>query len=170
MGIGQGFVQVTPLQIASIFSAIANGGTLYHPTLIDRIGAGGGAPEEPYPIQVNGDLPIQPENLASLQQALYDVTHSGRGTATFVFEGLSVPVAGKTGTAEDPPRSSHAWFAGYAPAAPYTKTDGTLVDEPEIAVVVIVENGGEGSGVAAPIVRQIFEAYYGITPLTPLPW
>lgn len=170
MGIGQGFVQVTPLQIVSIFSAIANGGTLYHPTLIDRIGAGGGAPEEPYPIQVNGDLPISPENLASLQQALYDVTHSGRGTATFIFEGFSVPTAGKTGTAEDPPRNSHAWYAGYAPAAPYTKSDGTLVNEPEIAVVVIVENGGQGSEVAAPIVRQIFEAYYGITPLTPLPW
>lgn len=170
MGIGQGYVQVTPVQIATIFSAIANGGTLYRPTLIDRIGAGGGAPEEPYPIQVNGDLPIQPEHLASLQQALIDVPQSGRGTANFIFDTFAVPTAGKTGTAEDPPRNSHAWYAGYAPAGPYTKSDGTLVTEPEIAVVVIVENGGQGSEVAAPIVRQIFEAYYGITPLTPLPW
>jgi penicillin-binding protein 2 len=170
MGIGQGYVQVTPLQVATIFAAIANGGTLYRPTLIDRIGAGGGAPEEPFPVQVNGELPISPENLASLRQALYDVTHSGRGTATHIYEGLTLPVAGKTGTAEDPPRTSHAWFAGYAPAGPYTKADGTLVNEPEIAVVVIVENAGEGSAVAAPIVRQIMETYFGITPLTPLPW
>jgi penicillin-binding protein 2 len=170
MGIGQGYVQVTPLQIATVFAAIANGGTLFRPTLIDRLGAGGGAPEEPYPVQVNGQLPISPENLAALQQGLYDVTHSGRGTATFVFDGLSVPVAGKTGTAEDPPRTTHAWFAGYAPAGPYTKSDGTAVTQPEIAVVVIVENAGEGSGVAAPIVRQIMEQYYHITPLTPLPW
>lgn len=170
MGIGQGFVQVTPLQMVTIFSAIANGGTLYRPTLIDRIGAGGGAPEEPYPTQVNGDLPISPEYLASLQQGLIDVPQSGRGTANFIFEGFAVPTAGKTGTAEDPPRNSHAWYAGYAPAGPYTKSDGTPVTEPEIAVVVIVENGGQGSEVAAPIVRQIFEAYYGITPLTPLPW
>ncbi len=170
MGIGQGFVQVTPLQVASIFSAIANGGTLYRPTLIDRIGAGGGAPEEPFPVQVNGEMPISPENLASLQQGLFDVTHSGRGTAEFIFKGLSVPVAGKTGTAEDPPRNSHAWFAGYAPAGPYTRPDGTVTTEPEIAVVVIMENAGQGSEVAAPIVRQIMESYFGITPLTPLPW
>ncbi|MCP4359265.1 MAG: hypothetical protein GY796_14730 [Chloroflexi bacterium] len=170
MGIGQGYVQVTPLQIATIFSAIGNGGTLYRPTLIDRIGAGAGAPEEPYPIQVNGDLPITAGNLAAVQQALFDVTHSGRGTATHIFDGLSVPAAGKTGTAEDPPRNSHAWFAGYAPAAPYTKSDGTAVNEPEIAVVVIVENAGEGSAVAAPIVRRLIELYYDITPLTPLPW
>ncbi|NJN53863.1 MAG: hypothetical protein HC804_03360 [Anaerolineae bacterium] len=170
MGIGQGFVQVTPLQVANIFSAIANGGTLYRPTLIDRIGAGGGAPEESFPVQVNGEIPISPENLASLQQGLYDVTHSGRGTATFIFDGLSVPAAGKTGTAEDPPRNSHAWFAGYAPAGPYTRPDGTVTTEPEIAVVVIMENAGQGSEVAAPIVRQIMETYFGITPLTPLPW
>jgi penicillin-binding protein 2 len=170
MGIGQGFVQVTPLQMAAIYGAIANGGALYRPTLIDRIGAGAGAPEEPFPITVNGELPISPENLAAMQQGLYDVTHGNRGTATFIFDGLTVPVAGKTGTAEDPPRNSHAWFAGYGPAAPYTKSDGSTVTEPEIVVVVIVENGGQGSEVAAPIVRQIFELYYGITPLTPLPW
>ncbi|HRQ39057.1 MAG TPA: penicillin-binding transpeptidase domain-containing protein [Chloroflexota bacterium] len=170
MGIGQGYVQVTPLQVAMIFSAIANGGVLYRPTLIGGIGAGGGAPEESFPVQVNGEIPISPEDLASLQQGLFDVTHSGRGTAEFIFTGLSVPAAGKTGTAEDPPRNSHAWFAGYAPAGPYTRPDGTVTTEPEIAVVVILENAGQGSEVAAPIVRQIMETYFGITPLTPLPW
>ena len=91
------------------------------------------------------DLPLQPEHRTSLQQALFDVTHAGRGTATHIFEGFPVPAAGKTGTAEDPPRTSHAWFAGYAPAGPYTRPDGTVTNEPEIAVVVIAENAGEGS-------------------------
>ncbi|UCC50273.1 MAG: hypothetical protein JSV68_14310, partial [Anaerolineaceae bacterium] len=60
--------------------------------------------------------------------------------------------------------------AGYAPAAPYTKADGTIVEQPEIAIAVIVENGGEGSVVSAPIFRRIVELYYGIEPLTPYHW
>ncbi len=170
MGIGQGFVQVTPLQVATIFSAIANGGTRYRPTLVDRIGAGGGAPEEPFPSQVIGGLPYTPEQLAIVQDSLYKVTHDPSGTAEFVFEGLEVPVSGKTGTAEAPPNTPHAWFAAYAPSASYTKSNGEPVTEPEIAVVVMVENSGDGSAVAAPITRQIIELYYGVTPLTPLPW
>ncbi len=170
MGIGQGFVQVTPLQVATIFSAIANGGTRFRPTLVDRLGSGGGAPEEPFPSQINGPIPYTPEQLAVVQDSLYKVTHDSSGTATFVFDGLEVPVSGKTGTAEAPPNNSHAWFAAYAPSAPYTKSTGETVTEPEIAVVVMIENAGEGSGVAAPITRQIIELYYGITPLTPLPW
>lgn len=170
MAIGQGFVQVTPLQIVDILAAVGNGGTLYRPTLIDRIGAGGGAPEEPWPTEVRGELPLSAEHLAAIQDALWSVAHSDWGTAAHQFGGLSVPVAGKTGTAEDPPRNAHAWFAGYAPAAPYTRPNGTVIDSPEIAVVVMVENAGEGSAVAAPIFRRIIELYYEITPLTPLPW
>ncbi len=170
MGIGQGDVQVTPLQMANITAAIANGGTLYHPTLIDRIGAGGGAPEEPYPVQVSGELPLSPQNLAIIQDSLWKVTNDSNGTATHQFGGLPLQVAGKTGTAEAPPRSSHAWFIGYAPAAPYTTVDGRFVNGPEIAIAVIVEHGGDGSAVSAPIFRHIVELYYGITPITLFPW
>lgn len=170
MGIGQGFVQVTPLQMVRILAAIANGGTLYQPTLIDRIGAGGGAPEEPWPVQDAGQVPLSPEHLAVIQESLWNVANSSSGTAAHRFTGLQVPVAGKTGTAEDPPRNSHAWFGGYAPAAPYTRADGTVIQAPEIAIVVIVENAGEGSDVAAPIFRRVVELYYDITPLTPFPW
>jgi penicillin-binding protein 2 len=83
---------------------------------------------------------------------------------------LPVPLAGKTGTAEDPPRNSHAWFVGYAPAAPYTTADGTAIESPQIAIVVMIENAGEGSAVAAPIFRRLIEIFYGITPLRPFPW
>ena len=159
MGIGQGDVQVTPLQMANIYAALANGGTLYTPTLVDRIGAGGGAPEEPYPVQISGQLPISPENIAIIQESLWKVANDPNGTAVDKFVGLPFQVAGKTGTAEAPPRDTHAWFAGYAPA-----------NQPEIAIAVIVEHGGEGSGVSAPIFRRIVELYYGVTPITPYPW
>lgn len=170
MAIGQGYVQVTPVQMATLVAAIANGGTLNQPKLIDRIGAGGGAPEEEWPVTANGQIPLSEEQLAVMRGSLWDVANGSWGTATHRFQGLPVNVAGKTGTAEAPPNLPHAWFAGYAPAAPYTKTDGTVIDQPEIAVVVIAENAGEGSEVAAPIFRRIVELYYGIEPLYPFPW
>jgi penicillin-binding protein 2 len=170
MAIGQGFVQVTPLQMARVIAAIANGGTLYRPSVINRIGAGGGAPEEPWPAEAQGQLPLTPEILAIMQDSLRAVASSPQGTATHQFVDLPVPVAGKTGTAETVVADSHAWFIGYAPAEPYTAPDGRAIAGPEIAVVVMVENGGEGSAVAAPIFRRIVEAYYGIQPFRPYPW
>jgi penicillin-binding protein 2 len=170
MSIGQGYVQVTPIQMANILAAIANGGTLYQPKLIDHIGAGGGEPEKEWPVAVDGQLPLNNDQLDVLRSALWEVANGSWGTATHRFQGLSVKVAGKTGTAEAPPNLPHAWFAGYAPAAPYTRPDGTVIDQPEIAVVTIVENGGEGSEVAAPLFRRIIELYYGIEPLYPFPW
>lgn len=171
MAIGQGYVQVTPLQMANVMAAIANGGTLYQPTLIDRLGAASGAPEEAYPAQVRGELPITADVLETIRGALYDVANDQySGTAAYQFVGLPLRVAGKTGTAEDPPRTSHAWFAGYAPAAPYTQPDGSVIESPQLAIVVMIENAGEGSEVAAPIFRRMVEIFYDITPRTPLPW
>lgn len=173
MAIGQGFVQVTPLQMVNMIAAVANGGTLYRPQIIDRIGEGGGAPVESWPLAVNGQLPLTAENLAAIQNALYDVTTASYGTATHRFQGLVVPVAGKTGTAEAPGSYNgqpHAWFVGYAPAGPYTRPDGTATSTPEIAIVVMIENGGEGSAVAAPIFRRVIEQYYHLSPITPYPW
>ncbi len=169
MAIGQGYVQVTPLQIVRMMAAFANGGTIYRPTLIDRIGAAGSAPEEPLPAEVDGLIPLDEQQIAIVQQSLRDVASGSWGTATHQFVNLAVPVAGKTGTAEAPPNDSHAWFAGYAPALPYTAEDGTLINNPEIAVAVIVENAGEGSAVAAPIFRRVIELYYD-QPTTPFPW
>ena len=156
--------------MAQVIASVANGGTIYTPKLVDRLGEGGGAPEEGVPAQVAGLVPMDEATLAAVQEALNDVTSGRSGTATFVFEGLRVPTAGKTGTAETSQLTPHAWFMGYAPNTPYTKPDGTVIAEPEIAIAVIMENSGEGSEVAAPIFRRVLELYYGIQPLTPYPW
>ncbi len=160
IAIGQGDLLVTPLQVARMMAAVANGGTLYRPYVIERLGpAGSVIPEQVTPVQAVGTLPVSPEHLAAIQEALLGVTTKSIGTATRRFAGLSIPVAGKTGTAEvgTPDTEPHSWFAAYAPA-----------DSPEIAIAAIVENVGEGSTVAAPLVRQVIEAYYGL-PLSPLP-
>jgi penicillin-binding protein 2 len=159
IAIGQGYLLVTPLQVARMMAAVANGGTLYRPYIIDRIGPGGELAEQVTQPEIVGQLPVSPENLLSIQEALYGVTTSPIGTAPHRFAGLSIPVAGKTGTAEvgGPDTAPHSWFASYAPA-----------NAPEIAMVVIVENAGEGASVAAPLTRQVVEAYYGL-PLSKLP-
>ncbi len=157
ISIGQGYMLVTPLQVVRMMAAVANGGTLYRPYVIQRIGsATDGQVTQPLEI---GQLPVTPEHLAAIQEALLGVTTSPLGTARFQFVGLGIAVAGKTGTAEAPGPDPlpHSWFASYAPA-----------DDPEIAIVVVVEHAGEGSTVAAPLTRQVIEAYYGID-LSPLP-
>ncbi|MFN2272255.1 MAG: penicillin-binding transpeptidase domain-containing protein, partial [Anaerolineae bacterium] len=159
LAIGQGYLLVTPLQVARMIAAVGNGGTLYRPYVIQRIGPAGDVPEQVTTPEVVGTLPVSPENLKAIQDALLGVTTKSIGTAPNRFIGLSIPVAGKTGTAEvgGPDTQPHSWFAAYAPA-----------NKPEIAIAVIVENAGEGTTVAAPLTRQVVEAYYGLA-LTPLP-
>ncbi len=160
IAIGQGYLLVTPLQVARMIAAVANGGTLYRPYIVERIGPAGDAiPGQVTQPEVVGQLPISAEHLAVIQEALLGVTTESIGTAPHRFEGLSIPVAGKTGTAEvgGPDTIPHSWFAAYAPA-----------NNPEIAIVVLAENAGEGASVAAPLTRQVVEAYYGL-PLSPLP-
>jgi len=159
LAIGQGYLRVTPLQVARMMAAVANGGSLYRPFIVERIEAGPEQPEQVTESEAVGSLPISQEHLAALQEGLLGVTTKSIGTASHRFAGLDIPVAGKTGTAEaggaDP--KPHSWFVAYAPA-----------DDPEIALVVLAENAGEGSTVAAPLGRQVIEAYYGL-PLTDLP-
>ena len=163
MSIGQGYVLATPLQMAQIAAALANGGQLIEPTIVHRIGAGAGAPEEVLPARPSVPLPITNDVLALINQALRDVAQSDAGTATFVFDGFAVPVAGKTGTAETSQGRPNAWFIGYAPSQPYVKLDGNVVNEPELAIAVLMENAGEGSEVAAPIFKQVVALYYGLS-------
>jgi penicillin-binding protein 2 len=164
MGIGQGYVLVTPLQIAQMMAAIRNGGTLYRPQIVQRIAPPDGAASFQFQPIVNGKLPLTAEQLALIQEGLQDVTTLPRGTARQRFLGLEVPVAGKTGTAEDPGAGGapHAWFAGY--------TQANRQDKPDIVIVVVVENIGEGAEYAAPIFRRIVEIYFKGRAYTLYPW
>ena len=160
---GQSQLQVTPLQVASFVAAVGNGGALYTPQIIERIAPANGEPSFVFTPQVRGSLPLSPENLKIIQDAMLGVSTSRNpeGTAEFVFRGLRIPVYGKTGTAQTGV-APHAWFAAY--------TDAGEANKPDIAVAVIVENGGEGSEWAAPIARRIIELYFQGRPGKLYPW
>lgn len=151
--IGQGDMQVTPLQVVDFIAAIANGGTLYRPQLIDHIQPVEGDPSFVFKPEARGTLPLNPTNLDILREAMLMVTQNPRGTARFNIRGLQFITAGKTGTAESSNGLPHAWFAGYTQNAANT-------NKPDIAIVVIVENKGEGSEYAVPLFRAMVESYY----------
>lgn len=162
--IGQGDVLVTPLQVVRFIAAIGNGGTLYRPQLIEKIQPVNGDAVNVFKPEAAGTLPLRPDNLKALQEAMRMVVNDPRGTAYFRLVGLNVPVAGKTGTATSGTDTPHAWFAGYTLA---NEQDSKL---PNIAVVVVLENQGEGSDWAAPIFKRIVETYYFGTPQSIMPW
>jgi penicillin-binding protein 2 len=151
--IGQGTVLVTPLQVVRFMAAIANGGTLYRPQLVEKIQPVDGSPIQSFKPEAQGTLPLRAENLEILREALLMVTEDRRGTARFNLLGLQFRVAGKTGTAESGSGKPHGWFAGY-----------TLNEEntglPDIAIVAVGENIGEGSEFAVPMFRAMVETYY----------
>ncbi len=163
--IGQGATLVTPLQVAQFIAAIGNGGTIYQPQIIARIGLSGEEPVREFEAIVKDELPLSPDNLALIQDAMGSVVGNRRGTAYSVMGTYSrntIPIAGKTGTAESGGGDSHAWFAGY--------TDRNREDKPDIAIVVIGEYAGEGSEVAAPIFRAMVQQYYEGRRTYLLPW
>lgn len=156
ISIGQGEVQVTPLQVTRWFAAIATRGDLLRPQLVKQVGILGEAPSYTLEPEVMGSVGLKPEEYDMLHEGLCAVTQSQAGTAEYQFRSYpdlqNLGVCAKTGTAQDggsPDAVSHAWFAAYAPK-----------DSPQVAVAVIVENSGEGSGVAAPIVRDILNLYF----------
>ena len=148
LAVGQGDLLATPLQVANMMAAIGNGGILYRPHLVMRISGTPQEEEQVFTASERGRLPISEANLQVLRDGLDGVTSNRDGTAWYAFEGAAFSSAGKTGTAETPDEKPHAWFAGYAPA-----------EAPQIAVAAIVENSGEGSVYAAPLCRQVMEAY-----------
>lgn len=146
--IGQGDTLVTPLQLASVYAAIANGGRLLEPHIGRALLSPDGSVREIAP-RVRSALPVSPELLGYLRDALAGVTQPG-GTAAGAFAGSPVAVAGKTGTGEVANKQDTAWFASYAPVA-----------APELVVVGMVSQGGTGGTVAAPLVRAVYDGIYG---------
>ncbi len=162
LAIGQGNMLVTPLQVADFIAAIANGGTLYRPQLVESTRPAAGEPVQVFKPEARGTLPISAETLAAIQEGMRLVAQDKRGTAYARLGTFAIPTAGKTGTAESGTLDPQAWFAGYSLAG--------LPDKPDIAVVVIVEKQGEGSIWALPIFKRVMEIYFFGGPQTIYPW
>lgn len=163
MATGQGDVEVTVVQLAMAYAALANGGDLYVPQIIERVDNAAGETMFAYQPKVRRSIRISASNLELMQQGMDRVVNQEGGTAFEYAHSDKVHYAGKTGTAQVRrkrrkqvievegwhPHRDHAWFAGYAPA-----------EAPRIAVVVLIEHGGPGGKIAAPVGREVIEAYF----------
>jgi penicillin-binding protein 2 len=164
LAVGQGDLLVTPLQLATGYAAVANGGTLFTPRLASAVVEPGSGLDEPQ--RVIRDLPPQPvrstglapEHRRVIMEGLVGATTSSGGTARAAFQGLSGPsVAGKTGTAERTGKQDTSLFVGISPA-----------EQPQYVVTAVIEEGGYGASVAAPVVARIIEGINGAATQTPV--
>jgi len=160
--IGQGYILVTPIQLAGLIGAIANGGTVYRPQLVRRIDDCEGNPLKHFTPKVLQDAPISAKTLHLVVNALEGVVSARHGTGGRARV-PGIRVAGKTGTAQvvrirtepkpgseiSEPLRDHALFVAFAP-----------VEKPEIALAIVVEHGGHGGSVAAPIARKVLKCYF----------
>jgi penicillin-binding protein 2 len=162
VAIGQGYNLTTPIQMAMLTAAVANGGDRLQPTLVKSIKSPDGSIVSLAERKVVGQLPVSPANLEKVKRGLWTVVNHNKGTA-FKARIEGVEMCGKTGTAQVVGRKPgvklseeelaehlkpHAWFVGYAPA-----------EAPKIAVSVIIENGEHGSTAAAPVVSAVIRRY-----------
>lgn len=157
--IGQGYYLATLLQQAALLMAVANEGSIYRPLLVDKILGPDGAVRQDIRPEVVHTVNLAPEHWAVIRRGLAAVTSTG--TAATVFAGFPRTAAGKTGSAETGRGTTHSWFACYAP-----------VDRPEVVVAALIEDGGDGSVAAGPVVRKVLDAYFGLPPAkvnTPAP-
>jgi penicillin-binding protein 2 len=159
-GIGQGYNAFTPVQLAHAIATIANDGVSYQPHLVQTVRSIATGALREVAAQPTHTVPLKPEHLAMIKNALVGVGREGTGAAAFAK--AAYVSAGKTGTAQlyslkgekyvagrvDERLRDHAWYIAYAPA-----------DKPRIALAVLVENGGFGAQAAAPIARQVFDYY-----------
>ena len=166
-GIGQGFNQTTPIQLAHATATLGMLGTVYTPQLVRATKTNNDEGMQLIGVQQADSLPIQKSsNWQAVIDSMVEVIHGKRGTARHIGKNLSFQIAGKTGTAQvfgiaqdakydadtlAKKLHDHALFMAFAPA-----------DEPEIAIAVVVENGGSGSATAAPIARKLIDVYFGI--------
>ncbi len=162
VAIGQGYNLTTPLQMLVLISAVANGGIIHKPQILERVVTSNGDVVFVNEKQVAGKLPVSKKNLEIIRKGLWEVVNSNRGTAK-IAKLKNEYMSGKTGTAQVVGRKKienlresektrqfrdHAWFVAYAPS-----------ENPKIAVAIIVEHGEHGSLTAAPIAQQLIETY-----------
>ncbi|SDF77299.1 penicillin-binding protein 2, partial [Sporomusa acidovorans] len=150
--IGQGFQLMTPMQMVSLISQIANGGHRYRPYLVSKMLSPDGKVIKTYEPEELGRVNLSEKTLKTVREGLKEVI-SPQGTAGYMFENFPLQIAGKTSTAENPHGDDHGWFVAYGP-----------YENPTLAVAVVVEQGGYGSDSAAPIARKIFEAAFNLPP------
>ena len=167
MSIGQGYMLSTPLQVLVSAAAVANGGKVMQPQIVYQITDANGGLQRNFEPKVVRELPVSPENLRYIQEGMWSAVNAPAGTA-IASQIAGITVAGKTGTAEycdyQPEKfpdtdgcrrddkdnlPTHAWYVAYAP-----------YEAPEIAIVVFVYDGGEGSGTALPVARRTMETYF----------
>jgi len=161
VAIGQGYVTVTPLQLANMMAAVANGGKLFRPYLVSKVESVDGATVREYGPELIRTIELKPDTLNRVRSALADVVSGAGGTGGAARTPL-IQIAGKTGTAQVIEMKAaylkseqlsyfnrdHAWFVSYAP-----------VDNPQVAIAVLVEHGGHGGEAAAPIAKKVFEKF-----------
>ena len=157
LAIGQGYNLTTPLQMAVVTAAIANGGRIYRPFLVKKLISPGGIVLKEFSPQLIRSIPVNPENLRLIREAMAGVINEpgGTGGASRLW---GIVAAGKTGTAQvvslgKQGGRDHAWFVAFAP-----------LESPQLALAIIAEHGGHGGETAAPIARKIFEVYFNLPP------
>ncbi|MFH1896652.1 MAG: penicillin-binding protein 2 [Candidatus Desantisbacteria bacterium] len=142
LSIGQGYALVTPLQMANLLAIVANGGQVYRSHLVARMVSSSGKVTHFNP-DIMDIVPMSVQTKEILHKALEAVVSRGTGQKAMLW---NMRVAGKTGTSQNPQGDDHAWFVCFAP-----------VEDPKVAIAVIVEHGGKGGAVAAPIARKILQ-------------
>lgn len=146
LAIGQGYLLATPLQMANLYSAIANHGTLRTPILVSQIKGPDGTVVKSFTAESRGTLPVSAQNLGYIVQGMKGVTSTPLGTAYYAWSSSKIPMAAKTGSAENETSKAHAWFVGY-----------TTPDQPRVLALVMLEGGELGGEFAAPLGRQVVE-------------
>jgi penicillin-binding protein 2 len=149
LAVGQGRLQVTPLQLAVAYAALANGGTVVRPHVARALVNASGRVLGPLRFKPRAHLKLT--DLWAIHDGLYSAAHAPNGTSSAVFASFPVPVCGKTGTAEAPPGSDHSWYASWAPCG-----------NPRIVVVVVIPHGGFGAEAAAPAAKEIYTSFFGV--------
>ena len=140
---------MTPIQAAMVMGEIAANGKRYRPHLVNRIQTQDGEVIKSFQPELLSELDVSPSIIRLVQEGLHEVTTYGTGASS--FRGFPIPIAGKTGTAENPHGRDHGWFVAYGP-----------FENPSVVVAVVVEQGGFGAASAVPIGRRILEAAFHV--------